>query len=614
MAEHAPRQGPYTRGVLLLLRGRAGGRAVVTSGRTIFFAHSHAPRVADLRGTAHPGAARRVFPRVLPRRAPPGTVNVVLSRRAGRSPAHYANAVSRKTNALATPAAPAPASRPGSQRFSGMARSSATVAATGIAAIATTLVGLPIIIARIGVSLYGIWALGQLVVTYTAAMGAGISPALQRFAAVAQGAGDDAVLSELVWTATAVYAALALVIILAAWFAAPDIVALFSVPSPSEHDAATMMRLVGVAASLSLYAGGLQSIHNGVGRYSVSATASITAAVSYLIAMTVWLTGRHDALRVLALSLILGQLLAVITHLAFLGPRISPYPVRVITGVYAREFFAFSGRLQFLPLTDLIVTQSDRLVLGMISTAATVGYFAVGSQVAAAVVLLAMSILVPLTSQFATWHGEGMREHVFVAQLLVVQKQWTRSVCGIAVILCAFLPALLLDWLGIRTGAALTFACITVAAYSLNLLTGPITAYLRAVGRPSLEARYGLSLIVTNVVATVILGLLVGPYGVVLGTLVSFAGASVWLFVSFMREVPPMGRLLFTNASCSLAWAVPLAALGGEVAWRLSMTTDGLLGLAASGTLLVATTALYLQLASVLNWRTLIGRRRARSR
>jgi O-antigen/teichoic acid export membrane protein len=145
-----------------------------------------------------------------------------------------------------------------------------------------------------------------------------------------------------------------------------------------------------------------------------------------------------------------------------------------------------------------------------------------------------------------------------------LNRTWLLAVAGATAIGAVTLYPLLAGWLGEGHGDAAGFGAILVVAYGIHLLSGTGTAYLRAVGRPGLEARYGVVLIVVNLVATVALGLTVGAWGVVAATAVAYAGGTAWFFSRLVPQLPAGSMPTAGAVAGSLAAAVALgaAALG----------------------------------------------------
>ena len=69
-----------------------------------------------------------------------------------------------------------------------------------------------------------------------------------------------------------------------------------------------------------------------------------------------------------------------------------------------------------------------------------------------------------------------------------------------------------------------------MVASAAGLSTGTGVSYLRAVGRPGLEARMGPLIVVVNLALTIPLAITAGARGVVVGTLVAYITGAAWFF------------------------------------------------------------------------------------
>ena len=123
-----------------------------------------------------------------------------------------------------------------------------------------------------------------------------------------------------------------------------------------------------------------------------------------------------------------------------------------------------------------------------------------------------------------------------------------------------------LAWLGSSYTISATAAVLLGAGYAINIVTGPGTVTAIACGRAELDRDYNLIGLATNVVLSVILGLIFGAWGVVVATALGLAFSSGWLVRSVdrwleihaFREVVLSTRSLIQLAGTVLpgAWAV----------------------------------------------------------
>ena len=382
--------------------------------------------------------------------------------------------------------------------------------------IATSLVSVPIIVASLGTDGFGIWSLAVAVIVFVSTAEAGIGPAVQRFVAVARAEDAGGVIARLAWTSLALYLVLGVAVLGALQAAAGPLVDVFDVPTRLADDARTMFRLIGVAVLLALLVTALGNVMQGLERFGSYAVTTAIAAVLFLVAVAV-LLGRDEGLVGLAWAAMLQQAAMLAGRACALRDVLFGTRPGLISRPQAREIASFSLRLQASVLSLLVNTQTDKVVVGLVAPATTLGLVAIGSQVAEAGRVVLGAALTPMISRLSAAHGLG-RAKARDALFERLNRLWVRVVAGGTVIGAAMLAPLLAGWLGEGYGDAAVYGAVLVTAYGIGLIPSVVFAYLRAVGRPGLEARYGLTIIGLNVALTIPLGLAGGAVGVVVAT------------------------------------------------------------------------------------------------
>ena len=188
-------------------------------------------------------------------------------------------------------------------------------------------------------------------------------------------------------------------------------------------------------------------------------------------------------------------------------------------------------------LSELINWQSDKLVVGLVAPAATVGQLGIGAQFADGGRLLSGAALSPVQSSFAIAAGAGDEEGLR-RRFAELHRLWVLGVLGAAVIGAASLLPLIEAWLGSGFGEAALLGVFLVLGSAAGLSTGTGVAYMRAIGRPGLEARMGPLIVVANLALTVPLALAAGARGVVIGTLGAYLIGAGWFFSQLRYHVP----------------------------------------------------------------------------
>jgi O-antigen/teichoic acid export membrane protein len=463
--------------------------------------------------------------------------------------------------------------------------------------IAAAVVSVPLILHYVGLEGFGVWTLAQTALIYVATAESGFGPAIGRYVSVAHGERDMAGAARVVWSASGVYLLLGLVVAAATVLAAPAIVSLFDVSRSLRSDAVTLFQLTGLAMLPGLLASGLTNVLQGLERFTGAAVATGLSSVAFLVAAWVLLASGHGLVGV-AEAAVLQQVLGVLVRIWLLRDVLAGAPFGWLSRPEARGLLGFSARMQVNVVSTLVNSQTDKVIVGLLSTPSAVGLVGIGSQVAEAGRFIGFAALGPVFARMAVAHGEGdpARLEAFYRR---VKALWLRGSPGLTLVACAAMFPLIAAWLGDGKEDAALYGVLLTVAYGVNVLTGPALAYLRAIGQPGPEARYGLLVIGLNIALTIPFGLLFGATGVVSATAAAYLLGTTWFFLHPARSLPAgpapaPGELARTVLAAVLAAAATLG-------WGLLMTALLPRGAALAGVLLGSALALAVYLAAALH-------------
>jgi O-antigen/teichoic acid export membrane protein len=446
-----------------------------------------------------------------------------------------------------------------------LSRNVAASVVNAAAVVATSLVSVPLILHAVGTAGYGVWTLGMALILYASILETGLGPAVQRFTAFARGGGDTAALGRLGWTTLALYAAAGVLLGAVLAVLAPVLVDLFDLPVRLHADAETMFRVLGGALALALLAAGMGNLLQGIERFGMLAVSAAAGALAFLAGVIV-LAG-PAGLPGLAIAACIGQGVTLLVRASVLrGVSFTGRPALLSRGE-VRRFVGFSARLQVTVLSELVNWQSDKLVVGIVAPAATVGQLGIGAQFADGGRLLSGAALSPIQSSFALAAGAG-DEVGLRRRFAELHRLWVLGVLGAGAIGAASLPPLIDAWLGAGYGEAALLGAFLVLGSAAGLSTGTGIAYMRAIGKPGLEARMGPLIVAANLVLTVPLAFAAGARGVVIGTLGAYVLGASWFFTRLHRHVPASPVRSARDAAGALAAA--LAAGGASLGFGLA--------------------------------------------
>ncbi len=433
-----------------------------------------------------------------------------------------------------------------------------------LAVIGSSLVAVPLILDAVGTAGFGAWSLGVAIVVYASLADAGLGPAVQRFTAVAKGSGAHGATTHLFWTTLLAYAVIGAIALAALWLAADPLVGLFDLPLRLQADAEEMFRTLGFAVAAGLLASGAGHLLAGLERFTSLAVSSAAGAVGFVTGVALF--AADAGLPGIALALVAQQALVLLARLWALRSLITR-PTLVARGEFGR-MVRFSLPLQATAIADLINQQSDKIVVGLTAALVTVGQLGIGAQFADGGRLVAAAALGPLISTLAVTAGAGEPD-ALKARFAQLHRTWVLGLLGAGLVGVASLEPLIEAWIGPGHREAALLGAILVLATVIGLTTGSGAAYLRAIGTPGLEARYGVLVLCANVAFTIPLAFVAGARGVVLGTLGAYALGALWFFSRLRRVVPASPVRDRRDAATAIAMAIAAAAatlLAGSLA------------------------------------------------
>src|SRR4051794_14722263 len=276
--------------------------------------------------------------------------------------------------------------------------------ATAGSLIATSLISVPFILDRIGLAGYGVWTLGLTLVLYVATAEAGLGPAIQRYVAVAAGAGRRGDVTRLLWSTLALYALAGAVAIAACALLAAPLADLLGVSARLRDDAIAMFRLIGPVIAVALLGSALGNVQQGLERFRSYAVSAMAGSVVYLTLIVVLLDGGRG-LPGLALAASGQQAAMLAVRIVALRDVLFTRRPSALPAAERRSILGFALRLQMTVLSTLVNTQTDKLVVGAIASPTTLGLLGIGSQIAEAGRLVGGAALSPLISHMSGTPG-----------------------------------------------------------------------------------------------------------------------------------------------------------------------------------------------------------------
>jgi O-antigen/teichoic acid export membrane protein len=446
--------------------------------------------------------------------------------------------------------------------FNGLAQIAPVVAALAIT---------PLLLDRLGLDRFGIWSLALVILSTLTILEGGVAASLARFFAIYAAHDDRADAGRLLLGSFVFFALIGLGLTLAVFPLAPALVGLLDVPARLNGDAVFMLRWLPPLAALALMADSTAALLQGNGQFSPLAATMVASSATFVVAVVVLV--QPGALRGLIIATALRYVVVVAASLVFAARHVSIRRPLLPSRATTRELWRFASRMQLSALTGLVNVQLDGLVIAAVLPIRYVGLYSIGMQAASAARSLPLYAFAPMLMRLTTIFRKEGRDAT-AAEFERLERRWLPIVLGYGVVAVAAIGFSVPVWLGDRYALSGVVAAVLLAGYMVHVgLTGMRTCYVRAVGRPGLEAWYSFVWTIGNAVFTIPLALLAGVIGVVSVTAVTGAVASVY-FVALCRlkerlpVIVPVGRW----------WGLAVAAAGVTVAGELAIVYTNLHG------------------------------------
>ena len=422
----------------------------------------------------------------------------------------------------------------------------------------------PLLLSRLGLDRYGIWALALVAVNTLRLVDGGIAASLARFYALHAAHEERVAAGRLLVGSFVGLGVIGLVFSLAMFPLAPTIVDLLNVPAGLKGEAAAVFRWVPALATLLLIGESTSAVLVGHGRFRALATTMWMSAGVFALAVVLFVPPGADVETLMLataaryVALVAANLLLAAKHLSIRWPFL---PSRAMV----REVASYSSRMQLSAVTGFVNTELDALVIAAFLPVRYVGLYQIGVQVASAARSLPLYAFPPLLTRVTTiFRLEGRRKAAGEFERL--ERRWLPGVIGYGVVTTAAVGFSIPVWLGDRYALSGAVAAILLAGYTAHVgLTGMRTCYVRAVGRPGLEMRSSIAWAVVNAALTVPLALLFGVLGVVSATAIAGIVASVY-FVSLCRRTERLPSIPPHRSWWLMAAVAAVVTVAGELA------------------------------------------------
>ena len=420
----------------------------------------------------------------------------------------------------------------------------------------------PLMLSRLGLVNFGVWAVTGALATYMGLADFGITRSLARFVAIYDVQGDRRAIAECIGLGLLAITAVTMVAVAAALLTPPLFAGSLHVIGVGQ------LRLVLLCSvfifSFTSYRRVLNAVEVGLRRMVPPNVANVfTNVVNFAFSVAALLI--HPTLVAYGVANALSYLIGVGAALASVRHVWGSVPVAWPGRARAKEIGGFGIKAQVHGLADIINLQTDKLILAFVVGVRATASYEIASRVVLAIRsigILSISAMIPTFAAYIAQHGRQAIPRLY--------RRYTGMTVALAfpvsVLASITAPLLLKAWLAhVPEHAAAVVVCLTLVylgnftcEVGMNIATGD--------GRPGLVASNSIVAAGCNVLLTVALAPLFGFWGVIAGTAVALALGSALFVVRFHRAY---GMPLMDYLRAVAAPALLSLGLGAVLAlWR----------------------------------------------
>jgi O-antigen/teichoic acid export membrane protein len=401
--------------------------------------------------------------------------------------------------------------------------------------ILVSLFSAPFIIYHIGLRAFGFWALISAFSQYAGLLDFGVGSALIRYVAELHSLRDYESLARK--GAASFYISLGYGIVILVLFAAFCLLIPRSVTTGWPHGWPWAVLGVGITLASNSLASTFQAFPGGLARWDLQNIPLIVFQLVFLGAVVVLLsTGAGLAGLGFASAIASAALIFAAWLTARRVWRQSLMP-SVPTREDFRSLFGYGLNLQMANLVLVINVQSDKpVLLAFGGSLRFIAFYELASKVAFQLRSLPVMALAPLTAVAA---AETAGRPVAILRAFYERTLTQIVSLGVAPLFAVYGACwpLVLVWLGTKYTVTAEIMVILGAGYATNLVTGAGNAVAQGCGRPELDRNYALIGLGLNIALTILLGLIIGPWGVIIATAIGLPVSSIWMLRSMDQWV-----------------------------------------------------------------------------
>lgn len=354
------------------------------------------------------------------------------------------------------------------------------------------LFAIPLLIHGLGTDRFGVLTLVWVVIGYFSLFDLGLGRALTQLVAKKLGAGEEAQVPPLVWTALVLMFVLGLLGALVLSVISPWLVhSVLKIPEPLQAETLNAFYLLAASIPIVIVAAGLAGILSALQRFGILNAIRIPLSIFSLLVPLLILPFSKSLFLVTAV-LVIGRLVALGVHLA-VCLRVMPALHSGFALQYAavKPLFHFGAWMTVTNVIGPLMVYLDRFVIGAIVSVAAVAYYATPYEVATKLWIIPSAIVAVLFPAFAASYAQDRDRTTLLFTRGI--RYVALALFPVTLMITAFSYEGLRWWLGdeFARHSAPVLQWLAIGVF-INSLAQVFFALIHGVGRPDLTAKLHL--------------------------------------------------------------------------------------------------------------------------
>jgi len=391
----------------------------------------------------------------------------------------------------------------------------------------------PYILSHVGLEKYGVWSIVGVLISYFGLLDLGVGASYVKYISEYYAGRKYKEINEIVCTGIVFYLIFSIIVITAAFFAMPILVKILNIPGYLEGEAKKVI-LLGIGLfCFSNIMGSFSSIQSGLQRMDISVKVSIVASTVNIICVIFFLNKGYGLIGLIASSIcsfVVGGIINIIAAYK-LFPQLSIRAVYVTKSAF-KKVFNFGYQMQVMRLSDIILFQTDRVIIAVFFGIKYVGIYQIGAAVvnyAREIPLFLLSAILPAASEI---HARQEKERM--KKLYIRGSKYLFFITTpIMMFLVVAASGIIRLWVGNGYEGARGITQILSVGYYANVVVGVAVIIAIGMGRLGIITRASLLTLLSGIILTVLFAKTIGFLGVAIATAIALLSGPVYFLKRF---------------------------------------------------------------------------------